>query len=359
MKSRILFVDDETHILESLADVWGFDYDVRTAADGPSALDLLEAWAPDVIVSDMRMPGMDGATFLASARARCPTATRILLTGQADLEAAARAVNAGGIFKLLTKPCPHDLLAAALIEAVTVHAQQERTSNLVARMAQTEQLATLGTMSAVMGHEMNNAISLIGCAIESVEEAVGEHRVPDTESVQQLVRGRERLMAQARGAMTLGRRGDRSLGVIDLHEALETIVGAIRASGIARRAELVLLVESEVNVLADRTELDQVMLNLVKNSLDALPGGRGKVEIKVRKVGAEVEVTIDDTGSGIAPKDLAKVFEPFFTTKPPTIGTGLGLPVAKQIICSYGGAIAIASRVGEGTRVTIELPIAA
>ena len=69
---------------------------------------MMASWRPDVIVSDMRMPGMDGAAFLAAARALAPTSVRILLTAQTDVESAARAVNAGGIYKLLTKPCPYD-----------------------------------------------------------------------------------------------------------------------------------------------------------------------------------------------------------------------------------------------------------
>ena len=357
MKPRILFVDDESHVLESLADVWGYDYDVATAADGASGLAMIAAWNPAVIVSDMRMPGMDGAAFLAAARALAPTTVRLLLTGQADLEAAGRAVNVGGIFKLLTKPCPHDLLDVALGEAIALHAQQIHASQLSSQMAHVEQLATLGTMSAVMGHEITNSLTLLNCAIESVEEDAAMARVPDVVTVQQLVRGRDRLIAHARGATALSRRSEHLLEVLELGEVLGSLVEAIHTAGLAKRAELVLAVEDAAAVIADRTELDQVMLNLIKNALDALPEGRGRVEVAVRRRGGNAEVTIHDTGSGIATADLAKVFEPYFTTKPPTVGTGLGLPVAKQLITAYGGTIGIASRVGIGTRVTIELPI--
>ena len=356
MKPRILFVDDETHVLESLADVWGYDFDVATAVDGATALEMITAWDPAVIISDMRMPGMDGASFLAAARALAPNTVRLLLTGQADLEAAGRAVNVGGIFKLLTKPCSHDLLEVAITEAVALHEKQSKAAVLATRMAHTEKLATLGTMSAMMGHEMNNSLSLLGCAIESVEEDLRASRAPDAETVQQLVRGRDRLLAQARGTTALARRTEHTLEVLELGDALGALVSAIRSAGITRRAEVVLAVTDDVSVIADRTELDQVMLNIIKNAIDALPDGRGQVSVGVRQRAGNAVITIADTGAGIEQADLAKVFEPYFTTKPPTIGTGLGLPVARQIITGYGGTIAIASKVGVGTCVTIEIP---
>lgn len=358
MTSRILFVDDEPHILESLADVWGLDFEVATAIDGPSALAMLDVWEPSVIVSDMRMPGMDGAAFLAAARARYPSAVRVLLTGQADLDAAGRAVNAGGIFKLLTKPCPHDLLHAALNEAVALHDQQARQAKVAGSLARAEHLATLGSLSAMMEHEVNNAVQLLGCAIESVEEAVGDDRVPERDVVEQLVRGRARLIAHARASSALSHRGSGVSAPIDIAEVLRSLAGAINDAGLVRTAELALDLEDDLVVVADRTGIDQVVLNIVKNALDAVPRSRGRIELSARRCDDRAEIVIADNGAGISAADLAHVFEPFFTTKPPTVGTGLGLPVARQLIHAFGGEIAIDSTVGVGTRVRITLPLA-
>jgi len=170
------------------------------------------------------------------------------------------------------------------------------------------------------------------------------------------VRGRDRLLAQARGTTALARRTEHTLEVLELGDAVEALASAIRSAGITRRAELVVSISDDLSVIADRTELDQVMLNIIKNSIDALPEGRGQVSVGVRQHAGNAVITIADTGTGIEQADLAKVFEPYFTTKPPTSGTGLGLPVARQIIAGYGGTIAIASKVGVGTCVTIELP---
>jgi CheY-like chemotaxis protein len=113
-RPRILCVDDEPNVLEGLSLHLRRRYDMSTAPGGAEALALLERDGPtDVIVSDMRMPGMDGATFLAKARQLYPDSVRMLLTGQADLTSAISAVNEGQIFRFLTKPCaPADMLSA-------------------------------------------------------------------------------------------------------------------------------------------------------------------------------------------------------------------------------------------------------
>jgi CheY-like chemotaxis protein len=121
-KPKVLFVDDEPAVIAGLKLTQGKHYDVRLAKSGAEALGLLERY-PDmaVVVSDMRMPEMDGATFLAKVREQAPDAVRLLLTGHADMEAAARAVNEGRIFRFLTKPCDANDMGLALAAAVQMH----------------------------------------------------------------------------------------------------------------------------------------------------------------------------------------------------------------------------------------------
>lgn len=119
---RILCVDDEPCVLESISRVLRRRYDIATAESGAAAIDLLQRDGPFVaIVSDMRMPGMDGAAFLARARQIAPDATRVLLTGGGDLDAAIAAVNEGQIFRFLAKPCPPPALIAAMDAAAEQH----------------------------------------------------------------------------------------------------------------------------------------------------------------------------------------------------------------------------------------------
>lgn len=122
---RILLVDDEQSILDALRRQLRREFSVETANGGEEGLTVLRQHGPFVVVvSDFRMPGMDGAAFLAAARAAAPETTRVLLTGQADLPGTAAVVNEGQVFRLLLKPVGQDELIAALRDCVAYHRLQ-------------------------------------------------------------------------------------------------------------------------------------------------------------------------------------------------------------------------------------------
>jgi CheY-like chemotaxis protein len=132
-RPRVLCVDDEPYVLDGLRDVLCRRFDVRTATSGVEGLELLQG-EPDafaVVISDMRMPQMAGAEFLRAARTVAPDATRMLLTGHADLEAAIRAVNGARLFRFLTKPCDAEELSAACTAAVDQHRLQTAERDLL------------------------------------------------------------------------------------------------------------------------------------------------------------------------------------------------------------------------------------
>jgi response regulator RpfG family c-di-GMP phosphodiesterase len=121
-RSHVLCVDDETRVVEGLRLHLRRDYEVHTALGGEEGLrKLKELGGAAVVISDMRMPGMDGATFLKRVMHTYPDSTRILLTGEAARDAAVRAVNEGQIYRFLTKPCPPEQLKAAVDAAVIQH----------------------------------------------------------------------------------------------------------------------------------------------------------------------------------------------------------------------------------------------
>jgi response regulator RpfG family c-di-GMP phosphodiesterase len=118
-KPHILCVDDEPKVIEGLALHLRRHYRVSTALNGPTALQVVDSPDPPVVVvSDMRMPEMDGATFLAHVRERSPDITRVLLTGQADIDSAVAAINHGQVFRFLTKPCAPQAFLTAVRDAV-------------------------------------------------------------------------------------------------------------------------------------------------------------------------------------------------------------------------------------------------
>ena len=118
-KPVILCVDDEPNVIESMSLNLQVHYTVLTASSGPEGLEVLKGRKDvAVVVSDMRMPDMDGAEFLAAVRKVAPSAVRMLLTGYSEIDAAMRAVNEGQIFRFLTKPCETEHLIASLESAV-------------------------------------------------------------------------------------------------------------------------------------------------------------------------------------------------------------------------------------------------
>lgn len=122
MKTKLLCVDDEPNVLEGLSRILRKQCDVITATNGPQALEILKSDpSVEVVMSDMRMPVMNGAQFLREARAIRPDTVRLLLTGQSDLDSAVSAVNDGQIFRFLSKPCTPADLAAAIEAAATQH----------------------------------------------------------------------------------------------------------------------------------------------------------------------------------------------------------------------------------------------
>lgn len=145
--ASVLLVDDEVAILDGLRRQLYRKFDVRTATGGAEALELLKDQPVTVVVSDMRMPEMDGATFLAQVRAQHPGTVRILLTGQADTQAAIAAVNEGQIFRFLTKPCPPDVLAEEIGAAVEVNRLKSVEKELLATTLRRTVEAFVATLS--------------------------------------------------------------------------------------------------------------------------------------------------------------------------------------------------------------------
>ena len=117
--------------------------------------------------------------------------------------------------------------------------------------------------------------------------------------------------------------------------------------------------QTPVCATVDRTRIEQILVNLVGNAADALggvPSNRRRIRIGLLEEAGTVVLHIEDTGTGIPADKLDAIFEPYYTTKPVGKGTGLGLPVVKQLVEDYRGRIAVMSTVGEGTRFTVTLP---
>jgi two-component system cell cycle sensor histidine kinase/response regulator CckA len=249
--------------------------------------------------------------------------------------------------------------------------ERQRREELLRR---SERMASLGTTLAGVAHELNNPLAaVIGFAqilLRSVEEA--EYR----SGLQTIFHEARRASHIVKDLLTFARRqeaGQRAS--VSLNDIVDYIMSTRRYALETRGIVLELaLAPSLPAVVADPTQIEQVVLNLVVNAEQALvslldvrhdageddasPRRQGRITVRTALEGNVVSLEVADTGIGIAPEDLPRIWDPFWTTKAEGEGTGLGLPVVHGIISSLGGSIEVTSGVGEGTRFHVRLPAA-
>jgi two-component system NtrC family sensor kinase len=232
-------------------------------------------------------------------------------------------------------------------------------------------LASIGELATGLAHEINNPLAIIsaestniadvlaeaGAGAETGAAAVGPALDELAESNRRIRRQVERCSGITTKMLQFGRQRDSTLDLTDLAPHLGSIVALLERQARLRNVELELDVADRLpRVCVDPVELEQVVVNLVNNSLYALPDG-GQVRVRARAEGAEVLLEVEDTGSGMSAEARERAFEPFYTTKPVGHGTGLGLSVCHGIVSGWGGRMTLASQVGRGTTVTLRLPL--
>ena len=157
--------------------------------------------------------------------------------------------------------------------------------------------------------------------------------------------------------LKFGLKRETTLELTNIAPRLKEITNLLQRRAKVRNIEIALTAEENLpQVLIDPVELEQVLVNLINNSIDALPKG-GYIRVKARQEEDQVHLEVQDNGVGIAREELERIFEPFYTTKPTGEGTGLGLSVCYGIVHSWGGQIKADSEPGKGTTMRILLPL--
>ena len=239
---------------------------------------------------------------------------------------------------------------------------RERTDELVqmqVRVAQSERLASIGMLAAGVAHEINNPLGgILALTSLAVEDLPDDH--PDRANLAEVVRQAERCRDIVRGLLEFSRQSEMHMEVVDVNRVLEDTVALIGKQAAFFNVQLVRDWARDLpHIVADRSQLQQVFLNLIVNAVQAMDE-RGTLTIRTAhdRDDGMVEIVFTDTGRGIPPEAIARVFDPFFSTKQGGQGTGLGLAIAYGIVTRYRGTITVQSRLGEGTTFTIRLPVA-
>ena len=233
---------------------------------------------------------------------------------------------------------------------------QEEKEALETALQRSQRMESLGQLAGGVAHDFNNLLAVILNYAEFVGEEIGSDH-PAAADVAEIVRATQRAADLTRQLLVFSRHDHLRLEAVDVNRvALETQRMLDRTLG--EDVDLVVVPALEpVHVLADRGQLEQVLMNLVLNARDAMPRG-GRVTVTIEPVDRFVRVEVADDGEGMSPETAERAFDPFFTTKPKGRGTGLGLATVYGIVTGSGGHIEIESHLQEGTTITMHLPSA-
>lgn len=231
-----------------------------------------------------------------------------------------------------------------------------------AELVRSSQLAALGTFSAGIAHEFNNLLAaILGYAQLALTT---DDPAEKDEALEVAIRACLRGRSITSGLLTFARRRDPQRAPCRLDELVDETVTLMRQEFAQRNLRITQQLEPVPTVICDAGQISQVLINLLTNARDAMAEHEGEIIVELRERTGFVELAVRDHGTGIPAELLAQIFQPFMTTKgalggSTTPGTGLGLAISHGIVEGHGGSIDVASIVGEGTTMTVRLPVAA
>jgi len=236
---------------------------------------------------------------------------------------------------------------------------------LSGKLIQAAKLASVGKLAAGIAHEINNPLAIIGEEAGMLQDSLDpalhledEEELDMAEHLEAIQAAVFRCSEITRKLLTFVRQSEVTLRTVQLNVLLEEVLDGMLAREIHGAG---VHVERRLDptlppLLTDRTQLGQVLVNLIRNAVDAMTGGGTLTAHTELKQDGKLAISIGDTGCGMTPEQLEKATIPFFTTKEPGQGTGLGLSVSTSIINSFGGELYVQSAPGQGSTFTVMLP---
>ena len=232
------------------------------------------------------------------------------------------------------------------------------------QVIETGRLASIGELAAGIAHEINNPVAIMVQEAGWIDDLLGEDEPCSPENLEEIERAVGQIRTQGDRCkeityklLSFARKTDPTVRDVDLNEVVDEVIGLtsqkIRYANVRIETELS---PDLPTIQASASELQQVLLNLVNNAIDAIGSSGGVVTVATRPAGDEVVLEVRDTGKGIPEANLARIFDPFFTTKPVGQDTGLGLSICYGIVEKMGGRITVESEIEKGTTFTVFLP---
>lgn len=374
MDNRILLVDDEPGIRKVLG-IYLADkgYEVATAENGEDALRLFRATAPAIVLTDIKMPEMDGIELLQRIKAERPETEVIMFTGHGDMDLAIMSLKHEAT-DFVTKPINDEVLEIALKRAREridlrrqLHEYTEELERLVEekarRLVAAERMAAVGETVAELAHTIKNianaltgSIFVLGKGVELDEkEYLHQGWRMVSENVAKIKNLSLEMLNFGKYAALALLPGDANAPAAEVVRLME---GQAREQGVELTADLSKRLDP---VALDAEAVHCCLLNLVSNAIDACRAREGqagprRVVLRTRPAdGGGVAIEVSDTGCGMAEDVRQRLFQGLFSTKG-TAGTGIGLMMTKRIVDQHQGRISFESRPGEGTTFTIHLP---
>jgi two-component system NtrC family sensor kinase len=245
-------------------------------------------------------------------------------------------------------------------------AEADREKEMITeQVVETGKLASVGELAAGIAHEINNPVAIMVEEAGWIEDLLEEEEFKEGKNLDEFQRALGQIRSQGRRCkeithklLSFARKTDSRINDVQLNDLIEELIALSEQRAKYSNVTIHTDLQGDLpTIRVSQTELQQVLLNLINNALDAMEKEGGALEISSRLDGEFVTVKVADTGPGIPGANLARIFDPFFTTKPVGKGTGLGLSICYGIIKKMGGDIEVRSTVGAGAAFLVKIPL--
>jgi signal transduction histidine kinase len=385
-QARILVCDDAASVRTMMALVLGRSYSLKLTASAEESLEKAPGFSPDLVITDLVLPGMSGRELVARLRAipAFEEVPMILLSAVRDEDARSDGLEAGADDYLLKPIRERELLArvasllrlrrAMLSLSQRTRALEELNASLretQQRLARSERLAAVGALAAALAHDINNPLSMVTSAASSLVSVIDEaSRAPAPLDGPRLAACMEELRAIATEVTEGGRRlqglgrdlrlfgiGDQAgTSRTDAADAAQAAISLARdRASSPPRIELTGTAPAEIEAPPHLVTL--ALLSILDRAVVSA-GPAGLVRVEIGSVGDVAEITVSDDGPPIPVALLPRVFEPFVRLHPAHEARGLGLSVAAGIVLGLGGHVDVDGNLQRGARFVVRLPLA-